>query len=72
MCYIGKVVVLGKDKVMLKSIEDFFAVKLVLFLAIFFLIIYISVTKNVLDFCYLIFVVIYCFSIRYCKWKKYH
>ena len=57
---------------MSKNIVQFFTVDLVFYLGVFFLLIYIGVTKNVLDVCYLIFLVIYYFRCKYCEWKKYH
>lgn len=57
---------------MSKNITQFFTVDLVFYLGIFFLLIYISVTKNILDVFYLIFLIIYYFSVKYCEWKKYH
>ena len=57
---------------MSKNIVQFFTVDLVFFLGIFFLLIYISVTKNILDVCYFFFLIIYCFVSKYCEFKKYH
>jgi len=57
---------------MSKSVMQFFTVNLVFFIGTFFMIIYISVTKNILDICYLFFILIYSFSMKYCQWKKYH
>lgn len=57
---------------MSKNIVQFFTVDLVFFLEIFFLLIYISVTKNILDVCYLFFLITYRFVAKYCEWKKYH
>lgn len=72
LCYSKKVVAVRKDKIMSKSIMQFFTVNLVSFIGTFFMIIYISVTKNILDVCYLLFILIYSFRMRYCEWKKYH
>ncbi len=57
---------------MLKNKMQFFTVELISFLVIFFFLIYISVTKNILDLCYFFFVVIYYFRIKCSEWKKYH
>ena len=57
---------------MSKNIVQFFTVDLVFFLGIFFLLIYISVTKNILDVYYLLFILITFFRVKYCEWKKYH
>lgn len=57
---------------MSKNIVQFFTVNLVFFLGIFFLLIYIFVAKNILDVFYLIFLVIYYFSVKYYGWQKYH
>ena len=39
---------------------------------VFFLLIYISFTKNILDVYYLLFILITFFRVKYCEWKKYH
>lgn len=57
---------------MSKNSVQFFTVNSIFILGIFFLFIYISVTKNFLDVCYLLFLIIYYFLSKYCEWKKYH
>ena len=72
LCYSRGVVAVRKDKIMSKNVEQFFTVDLVCLLSMFFMFIYISVTKNMLDFVYLLFIILCYFRIKYYRWKKYH
>lgn len=72
LCYSERVVAVRKDKVMFKNKIHFFAVQFISFLVILFFLVYINVTKNILDLCYFFFVVISYFRIKCSEWKKYH
>ena len=57
---------------MLKNTVQFFTGNSVFLLGMFFLLLYIGVTKNILDVVYLSFLIL-CYSrVKYYQWKKYH
>lgn len=57
---------------MSKNISQFFTVDLVTLTGVVFLLVYVGLTKNILDVCYLFFMIICYVRIKYSQWKKYH
>ena len=57
---------------MSKNISQFFTVDLVTLIGVVFLLVYVGLTKNILDVCYLFFMIICYVRIKYSQWKKYH
>lgn len=57
---------------MSKNISQFFTVDLVMLFGVLFLLVYVGLTKNILDLCYLFFMILCYIRIKYSQWKKYH
>lgn len=57
---------------MFKNIEKYFTIDVLYLFFIVFMIMYLNMTKNLLDVLYLGMFSSYYFKIKYSRWKKYH
>lgn len=61
-----------KEKAMFNNMEKCFTIDLLYLFFVIFMILYLNVTKNLLDVLYLGMFSSYYFKIKYSRWKKYH
>lgn len=57
---------------MIKNKVQSFTIDFCCFVGIIFMLVYLAVTKNLMDAFYLFIIICYYFRIKFYQWKKYH